>query len=151
MKQLTFVIALLVISASAVARIPAGTWVRQDVIPHVGTMIMLVEPAGSGIKLTYRIKGLDGTTSPMVMTIVSQLDGKEASVLVDGKPTGETMAITQVDANHTRTILKMDGKPFGTSVAELSKDGKVLKVENEITFAAYNRQVGKTTETWVKQ
>ena len=41
------------------------------------------------------------------------------------------MAIKRVDATHTVTVLKMNGKPFGTSKATISADGRTLTVENE--------------------
>ena len=102
---------------------------------------MIVEPAGAGLKITYRINGADG--KPMkqgLMTIVTMLDGKEAAVLVDGKPSGETMAIKRIDASHTFTVIKMQGKEFATSKLEVSGDGKTLKVENHTAASAGSRR-----------
>jgi hypothetical protein len=61
------------------------------------------------------------------------------------------MAITRVDDHHLSTVLKMDGKPFATSKAALSLDGKTLTVENIVTVAAQGQTVGKTTEVWVRK
>jgi predicted SpoU family rRNA methylase len=72
-------------------------------------------------------------------------------VLIAGKPSGETMAITRVDDHHLSTIVKLNGKAFGTSKATLSPDGKVLTVVNDVSSSAGGQQVGKTTEIWVRQ
>jgi hypothetical protein len=45
----------------------------------------------------------------------------------------------------------MNGQSFGTSKAELSVDGKILTVENNITFAAAGQSVGVQKEVWVKK
>jgi hypothetical protein len=89
---------------------------------------MTVEEAGSGWKLTYRLVGPGAQEG--VTTVVTQLDGKDAPILINGKPSGQTMAIRKIDSHHTFTVLKSQGKEAGTSKAELSADGKVLKVEN---------------------
>jgi hypothetical protein len=112
---------------------------------------MIVESAGSGLKITYRIIGADGKPmSQSVMTLVTMLDGKEAVVLVDGKPSDETMAVKRIDASHTFTVIKMQGKEFGTSKLEASSDGKVLKVENH-TAAWAGQPATVTTEYWDRQ
>jgi hypothetical protein len=79
------------------------------------------------------------------------MDGTDVPVLVAGKPTGETMGIKSVDSHHTFTVLKVDGKQYGTSKAELSADLKTLTVENEFTAAAQGHQPGKSTEIWVRK
>jgi hypothetical protein len=70
---------------------------------------------------------------------------------MNGKPTGETMAIKRVDAHHASTVLKMNGQQFGTSEATLSADGKTLTVRNDLTASGGGQQAGKHTEIWVKQ
>ena len=95
-----------------------------------------------------------GDSGPaLAMTVESALDGKESPVLLmGGKPSGETMAITRIDAHHLSTVLKMNGQPYGTSKATLSADGKTLTVENEVTKPAVPGQpAGKTTEVWVRK
>jgi hypothetical protein len=85
------------------------------------------------------------------MLIESPFDGSERPVLVNGKPSGETMAITRVDDHHVSTVVKMNGKPFGTSKATLSADGKVLTVLNEFSASAGGNPTGKSTERWVRK
>jgi hypothetical protein len=148
MKRFAIAVCLVALAASARAQIAPGTWIKRGGHP---AMIMIVEPAGSGLKITYRMIGADGKPmSQNLMTVVTMLDGKEAVVLVDGKPTDETMAVKRIDASHTITVVKMQGKEFGTSKLEASADGKVLKVENYT--ASYAGQPAKvTTEYWDKQ
>ena len=64
------------------------------------------------------------------MTVDSPMDGREAPVLVGGKPSGETMAIKRVDDRHYSAVVKMNGKPFGTSNGTVSADGKTMTVDS---------------------
>ena len=109
---------------------------------------MIVEAAGPALKISYRLLGADGKPmSQNLMTLETALDGKDAMVMVDGKPSGETMAVRRIDASHTFTVIKMQGKDFGTSKLEVSADGKTLKVENEMAAMA-GRPGAKTIEYW---
>jgi hypothetical protein len=147
-RFLTMVATLLLAGASesAQAQFAVGTWVPKSG-PMVGIITMKVEMCcGNGRRFTYYFKGNPAST----MTIESPLDGSEVPVFVGGKPSGETMATQRVDARHTVTVVKMDGKAFGTSRAELSVDGNTVTVEN--TTAGYaGQKPTKTTEIWVKQ
>ena len=130
------------------AQIGVGTWVRK-VTDSMHAMTMKVEACcHGGRRLSYHFH-INSTET--VLTLESPFDGSEADVLVAGKPSGETMAITRVDDHHLSTIVKLNGKAFGTSKATLSPDGKVLTVVNEFSSSAGGQQVGKTTETWVRQ
>jgi len=106
---------------------PIGTWVRRA-NQDGGSATMIIEAAGTGRKLTFKVKVAGGGTSTLIVT--TQGDGKDAPVSVDGKPSGETMAIRRVDDRHTINIIKMNGNPMGTQKSELSADGKVIKVES---------------------
>ena len=131
--------------ASAYAQLGVGTWARTDV-PSAGELTMTVEPCCSGgFRILYRVEG----RGAVMMTVESPMDGTDAPVFIGGKPSGETMGIKRTDALHATTVLKMNGKPFGTSKITLSPDGKTLTVENEVTAAGQpGMQVGKTTEKW---
>jgi hypothetical protein len=108
---------------------------------------MMVEAAGNGRKLTYNFgPGVHG----MVMSVLTQLDGKDAPVLVNGKPSGQTMGIRMIDSRHASAILKLHGKEYLTSKSEISADGKVLKVENIPVTSAGNGQV-LMVEYWDKK
>ena len=129
------------------AQIGLGTWVQQS-NASPGLTMTVEACCNGGRRFVYRING----QTDVLMTIESPMDGREVPVLAaGGKPTGETMAIQRVDDRHTFTVVKMDGKPFGTSKATLSADGKTLTVENEITFTGGGQTAGKQTETWVRK
>jgi hypothetical protein len=124
--------------------IPVGTWVRRP-NKDGGSSTMIIEAAGTGRKLTFKVAVAGGGTATMIVT--TQLDGKDAPVSVDGKPSGETMAIRRVDDRHAINILKMNGNPMMTQKSELSADGKVIKVESTpmVPGAHYD------TEYWDKK
>jgi hypothetical protein len=129
------------------AQIEVGTWVRQAEAAMPGVMTMTVERCcGNGRRILYRMEG-----APTMMTFESRFDGSEAPMLVDGKPTGETMAVKRLDDHHTFTVMKRNGKAYGTSKAALSADGKTITVENEITSAEGGQRLGKSTEVWVRK
>jgi hypothetical protein len=131
------------------AQIGVGNWVRQTGPTTPGDITMTVEACcNGGRRLIYRIKIGNQT---QVMVVESPFNGTEAPVMLDGKPSGETMAIKQVDDRHWTCNLKMDGKPFGTSRGEISADGKTINVENNITFAAAGQSVGVQKEVWLKK
>jgi hypothetical protein len=101
-----------------------------------------------GRRLTYHVD-INGTETLLI--VETKLDGSEAPVMMNGKPNGQTMAITRVDAHHASTVLRMNGKPFGTSQATLSADGRTLTVLDDFSSSVGDPQVGKYTEVWVKQ
>jgi hypothetical protein len=112
-----------------------------------GVMTMTVEACcNGGRRLIYHVD-INGTET--ILEVASPFDGSEAEVLIGGKPSGETMEITRIDDHHLATIMKLNGKPFGTSKATLSADGKVLTVLNDFASSVGGQTVGKSTETWV--
>ena len=127
------------------AQIAVGTWVRKSPA-SVPAMTMTVEACcNGGRRLIYHT--LNGTAT--LLSIESRFDGSEAPVLVAGKPSGETMAIKRVDDHHVSTVLKMNGKLFGTSKATLSADGKTMTIINDFTSSTGGQPAVKNTETWV--
>ena len=150
MRWATGIIAFWVIgsASSASAQVGVGTWERQGVQAPGQPLTMTVEPCcGSGRRLIYRIPGADAS-----MTVESPFNGSDVPVLMGGKPTGQTMAITQTDDRHWTTVMKVKGQVFGTSKATLSADGRTLTIENDMAAAAgANNPAAKSTETWVKK
>jgi hypothetical protein len=126
------------------AGISTGTWVRRANKDGMSST-MFVEAAGTGQKLTLKVRVGDGTTS--TMNVTTQWDGKDAPLYVDGKPSGETMAIRMVDDRHITTIIKTGGKPIATQKSEVSADGKVIKTETIHTTP----EVQNTVEYWDKK
>ena len=139
-------VSTLVMPAAARAQLGVGVWERQKDKGSkglAGSMTMTVEQCcRGGYKLTYNID-INGTKS--VMKVESPFDGTAVPVLVDGKPSGETMSIKRVDERHTSTTMTMNGKLFGTSKGTLSADGKTLTVINDMKTG------GTQTEVWVKK
>jgi hypothetical protein len=87
----------------------------------------------------------------MDLTMATRRDDRDATVLANGTPSAETMAITRVDAYRVSTVLKMNGKEFATSKATLFADGKMLTVLNDYSSSAEGQPAGKFTEIWVKK
>jgi len=148
MKRIAIVICLLSAMSGAWAQIPAGNWIKRS--PAAPRMMMTIEPAGPGIKITYRM--LDPSGKPIgqsVMTVTTALDGKDAPTLVDGKETGQTMATRRIDARDTASVLKLQGKEYMKSQSELSPDGKTLKIDNDASATVAGAQ--KTTEYWERK
>jgi len=132
---------------AAQAQVDVGTWVRTITPATPGTVTMTVEVCcKGGRRLTY-----DLADAKQKMLVESPLDGNEVPVLLDGKPSGQTMAITRIDSLRTSTVVKMNGKPFGISKATMSNDGKTLVVENDFSASVGGGPVGKFRETWVRK
>jgi hypothetical protein len=131
------------------AQMGVGEWTRQPTTSTPGDVTMKVETCcDGGRRLTYTFKI---GTETFVMVVESPFNGAEVPVLLNGKPSGETMAIKRVDELHLETVLKMDGQMFGTSKGTLSADGRTLTVVNNITFAAAGQTIGVQTEVWKKK
>ena len=136
-------------AAPLYAQLEVGIWVRTPTKAMPNSMTMKIEVCcGGGRRLTYSLPAGNQAT---LMSLETKLDGSEAQVLINGKPSGETMAITRVDAHHANTIIRMNGKDFATSTATLSEDGKTLSVINDCGSTTGCTPIGKSTETWVKQ
>jgi hypothetical protein len=133
-------------SPALAASSPIGTWVKKAEAGKPA-MTMTIETWGPGkAKLTYDIKD-----PPIVLTIVSALNGTDAPVLINGKPSGETMAIQMIDPRRSNTIVKMNGKPFGTSKGTFSSDFNTLTVENDFSAGVGGNPAGKSTEVWTRK
>jgi len=145
---MTFVVCLLSLMSSMASAdgLWSGAWALREP-PQGGRLIMTVEEVGIGWNLTYKVDGPDAPVST-VSTVLTPLDGKDVPLLVNGKPSGQTMGIKKVDNHHTVTILRFRGKETGISKAEISPDGKVLKIETD--YADWN-PIGKEIQYWDRQ
>lgn len=134
-------------ASQAQAQLGVGTWVRTDARGR--GLTMTVEPCcNGGYRLVYHVPAMQGQP-PTTLTVDSPMDGTEVPALVAGKPSGETMAVERVDDRHYRAVVKMDGKPFGTSSGTLSADRKTLTVESVTQTPGGKAE--KIIETWVRQ
>ena len=143
MVMVTALLLLVGESPVAAADSAVGSWVKKA---EAGMPVMtqdIEEWSPGKAKLTWHV-----AQANMVLTIVSALDGTFAPLLLNGKPSGETMSTKLVAKLHTTTIVKMNGKPFGTSKATFSADYKTMTVENEYSESMGGNQAGKTTEVW---
>ena len=149
-RRLVFAAAMLCelgLIPSALAQVGVGTWVRTIGPATPGAITMTVEACcNGGRRLTYQL----GDTK-QTMLVESPFDGREVPVLLDGKPSGETMAIMLVDSRHTSTVVKLNGKPFGVSKTTISPDGKTLTVESDFSASVGGNPAGKQTETWTRK
>lgn len=143
----TIVVYLLSLSSTVSAdSLWSGAWVLRE-SPQGCHLMMTVEEVDSGWTLTYKVVGPDPPPST-VSTVQTPLDGKDVPLLVNGKPSGQTMEIKRIDTYRTVTILRFKGKETGVSKAEISPDGKVLKVETD--YAGSN-PIGKEIQYWDRQ
>ena len=152
MRRLAVLTCVLSLSPLVQADSPLGigTWVQRRASAQDGALTLTVEEAGNGLKLTYHIVG-PNAPEPIVMTLVTQLDGKDAPVVVNGTPSGQTMGIRRIDDRHTSTVVKLQGAEMGTYKSELSTDGKVLKVENMMAAPGGIGQATTSVEYWDKK
>ena len=139
--------ALLAVASPAVADdSPVGTWVKKDEASNPKITLTIEQWGSNQAKLTWNVK-----QAALVLTIVSKLDGNDAPLLANGKPSGETMAIKLIDKRHSSTVVKMNGKLFGASKGAFSEDFKTLTVENDFSGSAGGNQAGKSTEVWIRK
>jgi hypothetical protein len=128
------------------AQFSVGTWVETE--PLKGLTMTVEECCNGGRRLIFHVPlGEKSQTS----TVESRFDGRDAPVLVDGKPNGETLAFKRVDQRRTSTVFKRNGKVFRTSTAVESADGRTLTIENEFIDPADGRATGKMTETYARK
>ncbi len=134
-------------TTQAHAQFGAGTtWVRTDA-QGKGITMSVEACCKGGLRMTYQIPPMGGQP-PVTMTVDSPMDGTEVPTLVGGKPSGQMMAITRVDDRHYRAVMKVGGKPFGTSNGTVSADGKTMTVESVFEGGG---QAQKMIETWVRK
>lgn len=127
----------------------SGTWVLREPTQE-GRPTMTAEEVGSGWKLIYMVAAPD-TTGILYSTVLTQLDGKDVPVLVEGKPSGQTMGIKKIESRHTVTVVKFHGKEMAILKSEISPDGKVLKVETDYADPNPTGLVGKQIQYWDRQ
>lgn len=84
-----------------------------------------VEAAGAGVKTTVDSATADGTVRHWVFT--ANYDGKD-SPITGNSQYGDTVALTRVDANTTRSVYKLKGTVTATQTAVVSADGKTRTI-----------------------
>ena len=132
--------------SSLQAQFSVGTWVQTA--PMKGLTMAVEGCCNGGRRLIFHLTLGQKTQT---MTVESRFDGSDAPVLVDGKPSGETLALKRVDERRTTTVFKRDGKVFRKSTTAESADRMTLTVENEFIDTSDGRVTGKMTETYVRK
>jgi hypothetical protein len=131
----------------ALAQLGVGTvWERTD-SQGKGITLTISACCNGGLRFAWNIPPMNNQPA-MTMTVDSPMDGTEAPTLVAGKPSGQTMAVTRVDDHRYRAIVKMGGKPFGTSNGTVAADGRTMTVESAFEGGGTTQ---RTTETWVRK
>ncbi|HYK38518.1 MAG TPA: hypothetical protein VEU98_00755 [Candidatus Eremiobacteraceae bacterium] len=83
---------------------------------------------GDGAKYTFERVNADGTTS--VYSFTAHYDGKDYPVSGTGMPGGaDSIAGTRINSHRVESVLKKNGKQVGTSVSEVSADGKTTTIK----------------------
>jgi hypothetical protein len=134
-------------ASQAHAQLAVGTWARTDLASVAMTMTVEVCCNG-GRRLTYHVPAMGGQPAA-TMTVDSPMNGTDVPMLVNGKPSGQTMAIKRVDDHHFSTVVKMNGQTYGTSSTTISADGKSATTESISQTPGGTPK--KTLETWVKK
>jgi hypothetical protein len=124
-----------------------STWLRTDA-QGKGITLMVAACCSGGLRLVFQIPPMAGQAAAS-LTIDSPMDGTEVPVLVGGKASGETMAVTRLDDRRYSAVTKMGGRPFGTSTGTVAPDGKTMTVESVTQTPAGKAE--KVIETWVRK
>jgi hypothetical protein len=138
-----------VLALSAVLVVPTADLSAQASDPRIGIwkmnaskskfnpgpppqdLMVKVEPAGQGEKVTADIGNADGTRTTTVYT--ANFDGKNYPLM--GSPTADTVSLKRVDAHTTERTDKKGDKIITTLRRVVSRDGKTMTVTTKGTNA----------------
>jgi hypothetical protein len=126
-------------------------WKMRKPDPPLQSSTLQITAPGLTHHLTYHMIYAPGSNiMPVTENFVTMLDGKDSgATLGNGEPVPVKMAITKVDDRHWAAVVKTNGMVTSTSKAEVSADGKVLKIDSESHLPG-----GKTlpgTQYWDRQ
>jgi hypothetical protein len=111
----------------------------------ITSMTMVREAVPGGLKIDTTGHRQDGTQIHYTVTVL--YDGKDYPVSGTGS-VFDTIAITQIDANHFPSVTKK-GKYFMKGMTVISKDGKTMTITNKGTGADGKKTSFKVV--WDKQ
>src|SRR5262249_17040433 len=131
------VVTLTVVLATDIVNLPAqgtdpriGTWKlnvaksQYNPGPPVQSLVVKVEPAGQGEKVSTEGVNADGTRTATGYT--ANFDGKDYPLT--GSPVADTVALKRIDARTTERTDKKGGTVATTLKRVVSQDGKTLTV-----------------------
>lgn len=134
-------------AGTANSQLAVGNWARTD-SAGMGMTLTVEACCNGGLRLTYHVPPMGGQPAA-TLTVDSPMDGTEVPVLLNGKPSEETMAIKRVDAFHMSGVVKMNGQLFVTSNTTLAADGKSATTESITQMPGGKTQA--IIETWVRK
>jgi hypothetical protein len=135
MRRSAVAVAMVGVFAAAVRAQPSnpniGTWkgniAKSTFAP--GTALKSnstkIVAAGAGVTATVDSVYADGTVRHWVFT--ANYDGKDSPIM-GNSPYGDSVALTRVDANTTRSVYKKGGTVTVTQTAVVSSDGRTRTV-----------------------
>ncbi len=141
MKKTLIVLAVLVFGVMAAGRAMAddnpylGAWKlntaksKSDPTPVPKSLTRVVTVEGAMVKYSFEGVGADGTALAYGFTVA--YDGKDYPVSGNGMPGGADMISIKRTGNKATAILKKGGKEVGTSISEVSKDGKTTTLKSK--------------------
>lgn len=133
-------------SPAAAADSPVGTWVRQGEAGQPEET-MTIDSWGVGhTKLSTSTKGASSVGS-----ITSNLDGADSPIVVDGKASTATVALSLLDQQQALMVTKLNLQPIGVSKWTFSPDFTKLTIEDDFTQAVPGTPAGKSTEHWTRK
>ena len=123
---------------------PAKSTRRSDPSPY-RKVTFRIEPAGDGVKVTYRMVGIRGGLTRMEWT--GRFDGIDNPV--QGVDNVLTNAYRQIDDRSYAIAIKVDGQAAAVATARVSPDGRTLTVTT--AERAPRGQTVNTTAVYEKQ
>jgi hypothetical protein len=160
MKRVVYLLALLV-----TAVVVAGSLMAQEKNPFVGTwklnlakskyegapapksLTRTVTAEGGGLKYSFEGEAADG--SKISYSFTSKLDGSDSAVSGVGMAGGaDTVALAKVSEHKITAASKKGGERIGTSLVDLSLDGKTVTVT---TKGKIDGKEVKTKQVYEKQ
>jgi hypothetical protein len=137
MKRILMLLVVLALSAVVAGPLMAqanpfvGTWKLNVAKSKAGTGPALPQSltrtvVAAGVGATYTFTGVGSDGKPVSYSFSTNYDGKDGAVTGNGAPGGaDTIAIARTAPNKATAVLKKGGAEIGTSMSEVSKDGKV--------------------------
>ena len=144
MRRAVSLFALMVLAAIAAGSLLAddnpfvGTWklnvAKSKVTPGPApqSQTRTVVAQGDGAKYTFDVVTADGSAKSY--SFETNYDGKDSAITGSGAPGGaDTIALKRISSHKVEATLKRGGKVSGTSVAEVSADGKTTTLHTKGT------------------
>jgi hypothetical protein len=137
MKRILMLLVVLALSAVVAGPLMAqanpfvGTWKLNVAKSKAGSGPALPQSltrtvAADGAGATYTFTGVSSDGKPVSYSFSTNYDGKDSAITGNGAPGGaDTISIKRLAPSKSSAVLKKGGTEVGTSVAEVSKDGKV--------------------------